>query len=79
MKTMDKSMEKVSCCAGKPRIEAAIRVLAGSLVLVGLALGTWWHPGAYLLSAFVGINLIQSSFTWICPAAMIFKRLGFKE
>jgi len=31
-----------------------------------------------LLTAFVGLNLIQASFTGFCPAAMIFKRLGIK-
>jgi len=30
------------------------------------------------LTAFVGLNLIQASFTGFCPAAMIFKRLGIK-
>ena len=29
-----------------------------------------------LLTAFVGANLIQASFTGFCPAAIVFKRLG---
>jgi hypothetical protein len=51
---------------------------AGLVVLVSLALarleGPWW----LLLTAFVGLNLIQASFTGFCPAAMIFKRLGVR-
>jgi hypothetical protein len=56
------------------RIERIIRRVAGSLVLVGLALGTWVHPGWLLLSAFVGVNLLQSSFTGFCPLESILRR-----
>lgn len=57
-------------------LEGAIRVLAGSLVLTGLALGTWVSPYWYWLCAFVGANLIQSAFTGFCPAEMALVRLG---
>ncbi|MCA9754727.1 MAG: DUF2892 domain-containing protein [Candidatus Eisenbacteria bacterium] len=57
-------------------VETAIRRLAGTLVLAGLALGWWVHPGFYLLVAFVGLNLLQSSFTGFCPAETILKKLG---
>ena len=60
-------------------LENAIRVLAGSLVLISLALGRWVHPGWFFLTAFVGVNLIQSAFTHFCPAEMIFKKLGLKS
>ncbi|MBK8979812.1 MAG: DUF2892 domain-containing protein [Planctomycetes bacterium] len=56
-------------------IENRIRVLAGTLVLVSLALGRWHHPAWHLLTAFVGLNLLQSAFTHFCPAEMILKRL----
>lgn len=49
-------------------LENRIRVLAGTVSLIGLALGTWWTPWAYLLTAFVAVNLIQSAFTGFCPA-----------
>lgn len=57
-------------------MENAIRRLAGTLVLVGLALGYWVHPGFLLLSVFVGVNLLQSSFTGFCPAEQILKKVG---
>lgn len=59
--------------------EQGIRILAGTLVLVGLVLGHWVNPWWYCLSAFVGVNLIQSAFTGFCPAEMIMKRCGMKS
>jgi hypothetical protein len=57
-------------------LEGAIRVLAGSFVLLGLVLSQLVSPWWLLLDAFVGLNLIQSAFTGFCPAEMIFRRLG---
>lgn len=57
-------------------IENAIRVLAGSLVLTGVALAAWVSTWWLLLPTFVGVNLIQSAFTGFCPAEIILKRLG---
>jgi len=51
---------------------------AGLVVLVSLALAQWQSPVWLLLTAFVGLNLLQASFTGFCPAAMIFKLLGVK-
>jgi hypothetical protein len=44
-----------------------IRRIAGFFVLVSLALGWWVSPWFYLFTAFVGLNLFQSSFTRFCP------------
>jgi hypothetical protein len=57
-------------------IEGAVRVLAGSFVLLGLLLSQLVSPWWLLLDVFVGLNLIQSAFTGVCPAASIFRRLG---
>jgi hypothetical protein len=57
-------------------IESAIRLLAGSLILISLALYQFVSPWWLLLTVFVGLNLAQSAFTGFCPAAMIFKRIG---
>lgn len=59
-------------------IENGVRVMAGTMVLVGLALSRLHHEYWLLLSAFVGINLIQSAFTGICPAAALLRKLGFR-
>lgn len=50
--------------------------MAGSFVLLGLLLSQLVSPWWLLLDVFVGLNLIQSAFTGICPAASILRRLG---
>jgi len=60
-------------------IDRAVLTLAGTIVLVSVLLAvlvsTWW----LLLTAFVGLNLLQSSFTGFCPAGVIFRRLGLES
>ncbi|PTT56861.1 YgaP family membrane protein [Aeromonas sp. HMWF015] len=59
-------------------VDNGVRIVAGCMLLLSLIFTTWVHPGFVWLSAFVGVNLIQSAFTGFCPAAMILKRIGFK-
>ena len=59
-------------------LENAIRLLAGSLVLIGLVLGLWVSPWFFIIVAFVGLNLVQSVFTGICPAENILRKAGLK-
>jgi len=59
-------------------IDRMVLAFAGTMVLAGLALGLYVSPNWYWLSAFVGANLLQSSFTGFCPLAMILKRLGVR-
>jgi hypothetical protein len=56
-----------------------IRRFAGSFVLASLALGWWVHPAWLLFTAFVGLNLLQSSFTGFCPLERILARFGVRE
>jgi hypothetical protein len=60
-------------------INEALRLIAGTFVLLSLALGYWVHPGWYLLTAFVGLNLFQSAFTKWCPMMWLLGRLGLKS
>jgi hypothetical protein len=60
-------------------LENSIRLLAGSLVLISLALYYLVSPWWLLLTAFVGLNLVQSSFTRFCLAEIIIKRLFFAK
>jgi hypothetical protein len=60
-------------------VERALRGLAGTIVLLSLALGHWVHPGFYLFTAFVGANLLQSAFTDACPAMWLFRRMGLRS
>ncbi len=59
-------------------IDRAVMAFAGALVLASLALGYFFNPLWFWLTAFVGANLLQASFTGFCPAAMIFKSLGIR-
>lgn len=61
------------------RLQLIIRRFAGSFVLVSLALGWWVHPLWFLFTAFVGLNLFQSSFTNFCPLERILVRLRLFE
>ena len=58
-------------------LDRAVIAFAGLLILASLALSQLHSPYWLLLTAFVGANLLQASFTGFCPAAMVFKRLGF--
>ena len=66
-------------------IERAIRVLAGLMILLSLALAhfTGQVDMARLswlwLTAFIGLNLLQSGFTGVCPPEKLLRKLGFKE
>ena len=57
--------------------ERLIRRFAGAFVLLSLALGWWVHPAWFLFTAFVGVNLLQSSLTAVCPLERILGRMGF--
>jgi uncharacterized membrane protein len=61
------------------RVNNAIRILAGSMVLLSLALTYWVNEWFVLLTLFVGVNLIQSAFTGFCPAETVFRKLGLRD
>lgn len=54
-----------------------IRRFAGSFVLLSLLLAHYHSPYWLWFTAFVGFNLLQSSFTNFCPLEMVLKRFGF--
>ena len=53
-----------------------IRRIAGTFVLLSLALGYWVSPWWFLFTAFVGANLIQSSYSKWCLMEGILQRIG---
>ena len=57
-------------------IDRAVMAFAGFMILASLVLSQVHSLYWLLLTAFVGANLLQASFTGFCPAAMLFKRLG---
>jgi hypothetical protein len=60
------------------KMEEALRGIAGVFVLVSLALGYFVSPYWFLLTAFVGLNLLQSAFTKWCPMITILKKTFFR-
>jgi hypothetical protein len=59
--------------------EGYIRAIAGSFILLSLALGYLYSPYWHLFTAFVGLNLLQSAFTGWCLMEKILARLGVPE
>lgn len=57
-------------------IDRAVMALAGALVLLGSVAAALVSPWWLLLPAFVGANLLQSSLTGFCPAAVLLRRAG---
>lgn len=57
-------------------IERIVLAVAGSFILLSLALSQWHSPNWLWFTAFVGLNLLQSAFTGFCPLAIILKKLG---
>lgn len=51
---------------------------AGTVILASLVLAHFVGPAWLWLTAFVGANLLQSSFTGFCPLAIVLRRLGLK-
>ena len=59
--------------------ELIIRRVAGTFVLASLALGYWVSPYWLLFTAFVGLNLLQSSFTKWCLMEDILRKAGIGD
>ncbi len=57
-------------------IDRIVFAFAGAVILVSLLLGYFVAPAWLLLTAFVGLNLLQSAFTGFCPLAMILRKFG---
>jgi hypothetical protein len=58
------------------KMDRIIRRFAGSFVLLSLLLAHYHSPNWLWFTAFVGFNLVQSSFTNLCPLEMILKKIG---
>jgi hypothetical protein len=60
-------------------VDRGVRLMAGVMVLLSLALAHYFSPYWLWLTAFVGLNLLQSAFTNWCPAMSIFRAMGMKD
>lgn len=60
-------------------LERQVRIAAGSLVVIGAALGAYLHPGFYGLSAFVGAGLVFAGITDTCAMGMLIARMPWNK
>lgn len=59
-------------------IDRIVMAFAGTVVLISLLLSRVSSPYWLLLTALVGVNLLQAAFTRFCPLAIALKKLGIK-
>ena len=64
---------------GAISLERQVRIGAGSLVLLGAALGWLVHPGFYGLAAFVGAGLVFAGVTDYCGMAMVLAKMPWNR
>ncbi|UFS69985.1 DUF2892 domain-containing protein [Geomonas sp. RF6] len=57
-------------------IDRLLRLIAGTFTLLSLALAHFHNPKWLWLTAFVGLNLLQSGFTNWCPMMSILEKAG---
>ena len=60
-------------------IDRYLRLIAGFLVMLSLALGHWVSGWFYLFTAFVGANLLQSALTRWCLMEDILRKFGLRR
>jgi len=60
-------------------IDRAVLAFAGAMILLSLLLGHFVSAYWYWFTAFVGANLLQSSFTGFCPVAIALRKFGVKS
>ena len=60
-------------------LERSVTAFAGFMIMLSVALTLLVHPGFVWLTAFVGFNLFQQSFTGFCPAAIVMRKLGIRS
>jgi len=63
----------VQICRMPDPPEKLVRILAGGVTLTGLGLGFFVSPWWYLLTAFAGLNILQSAFTGFCPPEIVYR------
>jgi Inner membrane protein YgaP-like, transmembrane domain len=59
-------------------VDRAVMAFAGLMILASLVLAWTVSPWWLLLTAFIGLNMLQAAFTGFCPAAMIFRKFCVK-
>ena len=59
-------------------VDRYLRMIAGVVVMVTVALGVWHDPRWFYFTGFVGLNLFQSAFTNWCPMMTFLRKAGVR-
>ena len=57
-------------------VDKYVRIIAGTFILISVALAIWVNPWWLILTTLIGANLVQSAFTGWCLAEKILKKFG---
>ena len=60
-------------------LDRAVMMFAGFMVLLSVVLTVFVSPLWVWFTVFIGVNLIQSSITGFCPAAIVLRKLGVQK
>jgi len=60
-------------------IDRFVMAFAGVVVLLSVALSLTVNVHWLWLAAFVGLNMLQASFTRFCPLALILRKAGVRS
>ncbi|MBP6004854.1 MAG: DUF2892 domain-containing protein [Pyrinomonadaceae bacterium] len=60
-------------------VDRMLHLIAGSLIFISVVLGFWVSPYFFYFTGFIGLNLVQSSFTNWCPMMTFLRMAGFKD
>lgn len=60
-------------------VDRLVHAFAGTMILLSLLLARLVSPWFLALTAFVGVNLLQTAFTRFCPLALLLRRLGVRD
>jgi rhodanese-related sulfurtransferase len=60
-------------------LERQVRIAAGSLVVLGTALGAFVHPGFLALAAFAGAGLVFAGITDTCGMGLLLARMPWNQ
>lgn len=63
----------------KMTVNQGLRAMAGTFVIISVALAWFVSPYWHLFTVFIGLNLLQSAFSGWCPAMWMLEKAGFRK
>jgi hypothetical protein len=60
-------------------LDRFVMLFAGMMLLLSVGLTHWHHQNWIWLTVFIGLNMIQASFSGFCPVAIVMKKAGVQR